>query len=353
MKKVTAATATTFAIIVGISAPPAYAEDSSEGQAELTTTDLKVATDDFWTPKRIEMAMANSKTEPIDGDNKTQQFQAQSDDFPEEPWDQVAYPDWPTPTPDPVVHDGIEYPRTVGKLLMSKHVDGEQPSYYTCTATAVSSESESLLITAGHCIWPEGHSDVSSNVRFIPAYHITDDGKTQRPFGDWDATAAIGLDCWIYDLEDECDQAFLKIAPRKSDGATLQNITGSDGLTVGGSPVRGSTPEEPYLPELTMHSYPVGVDGDMKPDPGRVYLCEGTSSAADQALFSGGIQIPCDEPITGGASGAAFVEHGQSGRTVIATFKGSVKGDNAQLALLNNSETKSMHHNLDEYIPLS
>lgn len=60
MKRAIAATTTVFAVVVGISAP-AYADGASTEQAELTTTDLKMATDDFWTPKRIEMAMANSE----------------------------------------------------------------------------------------------------------------------------------------------------------------------------------------------------------------------------------------------------------------------------------------------------
>lgn len=227
--------------------------------------------------------------------------------------------------------DGVEYRKTVGKLFSTAHEDNGDTHSWACTATVITSATKSMLITAAHCIWPKDYTSPVTDSFFVPAYHKDASGTIQMPFGQWPVVAATAHDDYIDASQraDHLDQAFLKVGPRVTDGAYIQDVVGAEGLTVGGPLERGVT-TDPWCPEtnpecmppLESYSYPEGQDHYYKPDAGRVYKCIGTSVAMADFDIEYGIQMPCGQPITGGASGSSFIEHGQSGSTVIGTFFG-------------------------------
>lgn len=247
-------------LISSLTAPFATASPtatpSPQANPRYTIQNFTAAPDGYWTDER--MAETQDEQEPglntrDENDSKTIQ---NATSFPEEKEEWPADYTWLPPETKPIIQYGIEHPRAVGKLFSTKTKDGKATDG-TCTATVVTSVSDSLLITAGHCIWPENKATVS-DVTFVPAYYIDSEGHAQTPVGRWNVTAAIGLDCWIYEMgsnrtNEKCDQIFLKVAPQ-DDGSTLQSVTGGMGLTVGGSPNRGAIDDA--LPELAMYGYP-------------------------------------------------------------------------------------------------
>lgn len=357
------------ALLIALSTMAAVPATAQETSSNTTVFDLDPAPKGYWTPDRMAKATADSMPELSSKAAKT--FNKSSvkslciRPLCTPAQETISYSDWPNPIPDPIMHAGIEHPRTVGRIFSTKYPEGKDPIGDSCTGTVITSSSESLIITAGHCVWPDKRDATSSHITFVPAHHVLDngtaDGLPQSPFDTWDVTSAIALDCWIEQAENSCDQAILKVAPRQSDGATLQSVVGSVGLTIGGSSVRGKTPAEPYLPHLTMHSYPLidleRFDEDFQPIEGQVYKCE--ESSFSNGLFLDGIQMHCEEPITGGASGAAFIEYMSGGPSVIGTFIGKVANDNDPTTLeqfeligkLNTSHTRDLHNELDAYAP--
>lgn len=351
-KALTAGFATIAVSTLMISANPAVAEEVATQSTKISTFKVSTAPEGYWTQDRIAKAAAA----PVPGLAKKQESprapsgSSAFTDTEDTPYENLADYDWVTPAPDPVVHKGIVHPMTVGKLLMTSHVKGEEPNTnYMCTGTVITSKSESLIITAGHCVWPKNHEGPSTNITFIPAYHKNSNGAVQRKFGEWEISETSGASCWYSDANDDCDQAVLKAIPRKYDDATLQSVVGSMGITIGGSLSRGQTEAAPHLPPLTMHGYPV-LDGrypDLHPDESRVYECIGTSAPDTNQTFPSAIEMPCDEPISGGASGAAFIEHSQGGPNVIATFKGRGDDDSPLVAKANNEMTKDIYQAAD------
>lgn len=350
---------------------PATAEEPraqpTEQASEMSITSIERTDGWEWTGEAIAEAVGAS--DALAYEPPTQEFHSRTLPtlptlFPEETQRSVSFPEWVATNPSIVTHAGEVHPSTVGKLVSHKIVDGELKPW-SCTGTVVTSSSGSLIITAGHCAWPrevdedeDGNGLLVNDMEFIPAYHIDVNGVEQHPYGKWEIASAIAPDCWVVEKLSRCDQAFVKAAPRTSDGKTLQSIVGSLGLTIGGSPVRGVPSDMPKRFPLSMHSYPIAentFDNSGDPDISRVYRCEGQTSAGDQLFeFLGSIKMPCAEPITGGASGAAFVERQQAGKMIIATFVGRVSSTTSPplLALLNNSMTKSMHAALNQHVPL-
>lgn len=338
---------------------PATAEEPraqpTEQASEMSIASIERTDGWEWTGEAIAEAVG-AYEEPILDMPSTYSRGLSSTPFPEEVQKSVSFPNWVATSPASVTHKGIDHPSTVGKIVSRRMVNGELVKW-SCTGTVVTSTSESLIITAGHCVWPRD-SDRVVDMEFIPSYHENATGDAQKPFGIWKIKSVIAPDCWIDDKESACDQAFLKATPRTSDDKTLQSVVGSLGLTIGGSPVRGVPVEMPKRFPLAMDSYPFQenkYEQGNDPDKSRVYRCDVTTEAADQDLrFLGAIQAPCDQPITGGASGAAFVERQPAGRMIMATFIGRVTDtpERELIALLNNATTKTMHGQLNAYVPL-
>lgn len=356
-----AAFASAILAVVGV-APNASADDKNVPSEDATVIrELQPTPEGYWTQEQILAAEANNLNEPTPeySDRASKQI------FKQEDYEVVSYRDIRSPL-RPIVIDGIVHSPFVGKLFMVWiDDDGKQVHDGVCTGTVIASNSESLIQTAGHCMWPTVYDDednldqefmdklnaATTHVQFIPAYHVDATGEEQHPFGSWDLIAAGGQNCWVDNHNPTCDGAFIKAGPGSIDNpGTVQNSVGGIGLSIGGSSIRGVTPDEPYLPEISMLGYPSDQDedDDRYPDPNRAYVCNGTTKASEH--YRNTIQMPCYEPITGGASGAAFIEHGQSGEMSIATFWGKDKSSIDILqARLNNTETKNLYNEVDEY----
>lgn len=276
--------------------------------------------------------------------------------FQEEPKEQIAHHDWrATPT---IVNKNVVHNPMVGLIVgTALRYDATAQSIeiktdYSCTGTVVTSATKSVIITAGHCIWPRNWFEVR-DLRFIPAYHRNAEGHTVAPFGSWGLTKAVGMNCWIApepgkDRNDYCDQAFAKVAPRASDGKKLQEVVGSTGLTIGGPAERGAVGNN--HPELTVQGYPKHGNAypTIFPDEDIVHTCRGTTYAADQLdVYWKAIQMPCSALVTGGFSGAGLIEQGQSGVSVIATLKGKESWDSDPLFRLNDIQTKSLYMSIN------
>lgn len=319
-----------------------------ESTQALDTGTIKIKSDKAsrWTPERMAATRKPTDHDLVSGNAERSADLQPKAGFPDEPQDTIAYHEAPAEYHEPVVHKGIEHPSAVGKLFMTRYLEeGAEDDY--CTGTVISSDKESLVITAAHCIDPKDSSKPSEDIVFVPAYHAKDD-VGQLPFGDWHVISATAPECWLVDKNESCDQAILRVAKNAESNETLQHAVGSMGLTVGGSPERGiKTPEAPYMPPLTMHGYPEedSRSEEDPPDNSRVHLCEGSTVAADQkAAFSGAVEMVCDETITGGASGSAFIEQTQSGPSVIATFKSKYDVDDDRLlAKLNDHITTRLY----------
>lgn len=341
-----------FSLLLAMTPVAAASASNTEPAPTTTSTVNSVITehdpgpDNYWTDERIK----NAEPMPMPGAESNARnaspYSAEPPVFNEIPWETVVYPESPAKYLPPIEHKGVKHLPIVGKFLGTAYKDGEVITDYACTATVVTSTSESLLITAGHCVWPRGHDRTMTNTRFIPSYYVDESGDVKKPYGEWKVASSIADICWIDDFKRECDQAFLKVKPR-ADGTTIQETVGSSGFTIGGPPLRGVT--EPWPSPINMWSYPEPDPRfpDVDIDPSHVYYClTGTYPAADQSPNT--VSILCDPQfIAGGASGAGLIEYGQSGAMVIANFVGLAETDERLIATFNNLRTKSQHQTLD------
>lgn len=127
----------------------------------------------------------------------------------------------------------------VGALYASSRA-----TQHGCTASVVSSPDENMLITAAHCVVRSGIGMV-----FAPGQH-----GARTPYGRWTITAAYLERAWVRRQDPGADVAFLLVAPRTIDGATMQieQVTGAYDL--GSTPVRGQW--------VKVMGYPAGSTDD-------------------------------------------------------------------------------------------
>jgi hypothetical protein len=92
---------------------------------------------------------------------------------------------------------------------------------YSCSATVVSSKSQSVIMTAGHCVFDED-AGFASKIVFVPAYHDGD-----RPFGIWAATNAVIGKGYFKILNPNNDYAALRV---KSATGNVGAVVGEEGL---------------------------------------------------------------------------------------------------------------------------
>ena len=98
---------------------------------------------------------------------------------------------------------------------------------YSCSATVVSSGSESAIMTAGHCVFDAGESNrFATNLAFVPAY-----SENSFPYGIWTGTNAITTKQWIRRGSLDYDLAFIRLIV--SPYGTIQSIIGSRGIGFG------------------------------------------------------------------------------------------------------------------------
>lgn len=113
--------------------------------------------------------------------------------------------------------------QTVYPTSTNGRIFGKFPGigHYSCSATVVSSHSQNVILTAGHCVL-DADSGFASKIAFVPAYH---DGA--RPFGVWAATREVVSKDWFKFSSSHEDYAAIKL---KSPNGSLGDAVGQEGI---------------------------------------------------------------------------------------------------------------------------
>lgn len=175
--------------------------------------------------------------------------------------------------------------RTHGKVFFS--LGGGD---YVCSGTAVSSNNQSVVWTAGHCLFERGPG-FARNWIFVPAYH---DG--QAPFGRWPARRLAAPAEWRQEENLKFDLG-AAIVRRNGDGQALHHVVGSRGIGF----------DQPRSQRYAAFGYP-----SAPPFTGnRMYRCDAPLGGSDNPGGDGPptMWIGCD--MTAGASGGGWVADGR------------------------------------------
>jgi len=171
--------------------------------------------------------------------------------------------------------------RTNGKIFATDPVEGR----YTCSGTAISTPSRSIVLTAGHCV-VEGHR-WGQHIVFVPAY---DHGA--RPFGTFIASAVYTTRQWRRTENPDFDVAAVKVEPNRL--GTLGDVVGDREWTTGQS----------RFSSFQIFGYPAGaLQGEV------LRACDTRGLGSDPLTngLAGPPTIPgvCD--MAGGSSGGAWI----------------------------------------------
>lgn len=188
--------------------------------------------------------------------------------------------------PDP----GREPYRAHGRVFFSV-VAGSLPGDYSCSGTALASANDSVVWTAGHCVFDrESGGGFARNWIFIPAYR---DGVA--PFGKWVAERLAAPRAWTESG-----------SPKRDLGAAVVGEDpGGRALTelVGGRGIGFNQPREQFYESFGYPAQPP-FDGE------REFRCSSPFAGTDDPGGPGpdASAIGCD--MTGGASGGGWVAGG-------------------------------------------
>lgn len=164
--------------------------------------------------------------------------------------------------------------RTAGRVFFT--YQGRNAS---CSASAVTSENRSTVITAGHCVRMGG--SFHGNWVFVPGY---DNGE--RPYGTWVATTLYTTPQWNNSEDINYDVASAVVAPLN--GRSLTDVVGGQGVSFNRSR------------RAQMHSFGYPAAGQY--DGSKLIYCSGRTF--DDFLMSRDIGLNCD--LTGGSSGGPW-----------------------------------------------
>jgi V8-like Glu-specific endopeptidase len=160
---------------------------------------------------------------------------------------------------------------------------------YSCSGTALSTPSRSIVLTAGHCVLEEG--SVGEDISFVPAY---DHGK--RPFGSFTAEAVYLMPQWRQHENPDFDVAALKVAPNRF--GALTDVVGGRGYITGQS----------RFSAFQIYGYPAAA---LKGEELRNCRAHGLGSDAFTFRYFGPPTMPASCDMAGGSSGGAWVVAGQ------------------------------------------
>ncbi len=152
----------------------------------------------------------------------------------------------------------------------------------------ISSRSESLILTAGHCVYDAGGSNrFASRIAFVPGY-----SRNSLPYGAWTGTNAITTSQWVRFGALDYDFAFVRLGPTAR--GTVQSAVGSRGIGF----------NQPRKQRLDAYGYP--AKGAPSYDGNRLIRCSGGYVA--DPFRNGGPRsrgMRCDQQQ--GASGGGWV----------------------------------------------
>ncbi|MEU4834980.1 peptidase [Streptosporangium sp. NPDC023615] len=164
--------------------------------------------------------------------------------------------------------------RTAGRVFFT--YQGRNAS---CSASAVTSENRSTVMTAGHCVRMGGA--FHGNWVFVPGYENGD-----RPHGTWVATTLYTTPQWNNSEDVNHDVASAVVAPLN--GRALTDAVGGQGVAF----------NQPRRRQMHSFGYPAGAPYDGS----RLVYCAGR--AFDDFLMTRDIGLNCT--MTGGSSGGPW-----------------------------------------------
>jgi V8-like Glu-specific endopeptidase len=175
--------------------------------------------------------------------------------------------------------------RTNGKIFGTDPVEGR----YTCSGTALSTPSRSIVLTAGHCV-VEGHR-WGRHIVFVPAY---DHGA--RPFGTFVASAVYTTKQWRRSENPDFDVAAIRVKPNRL--GILGDVVGDREWTTGRS----------RFSSFQIFGYPAGA---LRGEALRACDTRGLDSDPLTNGFGGPPTMPGDCDMAGGSSGGAWIVNGR------------------------------------------
>lgn len=169
--------------------------------------------------------------------------------------------------------------------------------YARCSGTAVRSDNESVVFTAGHCVNSGGRRGRWLRFRwaFVPGYRYG-----QRPFGVFPAKWLDTTRQWRASGSENYDVGAVVVG-RNGRGETLGEAVGGAGIAFNLKPRQ----------ELSVHGYPAAepFDGEtQRVCPSAQYL----GHDPDSFLFPGPLNLAVHCDVTGGASGGGWMIHGET-----------------------------------------
>lgn len=295
-----------------VTAPTSFgtsAEPVPEGARPAASADYSPDQDvlAYWTPERMAAA------KPYEPEGTTSQAgsgQAQPGDRRGQGADPVASPSRqqaspasgssssstdPEATTDPVAPQdtgrGVPETRINGKLFFNGY--GVDSAY--CSASVVSTPTQRVVITAGHCVYDQASGGWMKDVVFVPDYDLTSDDPD--PAGIWTARSLRAFDSWITsNTTYTSDVGFVTLNDGGDFNQPVAQAVGGYGLAWSGS----------YEYQATVFGYPSNV---LLPS-GRysMYVCQDSAVRSAPSNYPDQVMSSADGCDFGpGASGGPWV----------------------------------------------
>jgi hypothetical protein len=167
---------------------------------------------------------------------------------------------------------------------------------YQCSGTVVTAANESVVATAGHCVFDDETDTPNSSTMFIPGY---DDGD--MPYGIWDATRVLTTDQWMNGSRGDLRYDVGMVIVEQQEGRTIQDTLGSRGIAFRQNPAQS----------FDAYGYPA----DEPFDGGDLFHCASGPGYVDPFFPNPAPNaIGCD--LTAGASGGAWTIQTAEGEVV-------------------------------------
>lgn len=173
---------------------------------------------------------------------------------------------------------------------------------WVCSGTIVSSVSESLVLTAGHCVVKDDGTR-PTRIIFIPGYR--NGGLRTGPFGVWEASQATFLQGYLSpggrEPNYEYDLAAFRVAPLN--GMTIQDRVGA----------RGYLFNAPGSQSFQAFGYPADAPFDGE----KLWTCK--SQSRERLNLGAGpdmVSMGCD--MTQGSSGGGWIVNGEQINSVVS-----------------------------------
>lgn len=116
-----------------------------------------------------------------------------------------------------------------GKLFFGGY--GADNAY--CSASAVSTPTKRVVITAGHCVFDYEEKDWMKNVVFVPDYNMSN--PDPAPSGIWTARSLRTFNSWIDESDKSHDVGFVTLNDGGNDNGTVVDAVGGYGIAWDGS----------------------------------------------------------------------------------------------------------------------